>query len=113
MKPPPRSNGVAFIQLGGKPDGEKTTTTTTTTTTTKKEKKTNIKGESHCYNCRESDHWSSECPQDKMSDEQRAELAGNKHRMLMNIQEEIDEEDRVSLFNMTLLQEKKEERAVR
>jgi len=44
VKPPPRSDGVAFIQSGGKPDGEKTTT--------KKEKKTNSKGELHCYNCR-------------------------------------------------------------
>jgi len=83
-KPLPRSDGVAFIQSGDKPDGDKATTTAG------KQKKTNSKDESHCYN--------SECPE-----EQRAELARNERNMLMNVQAEMDMEDGVSLLNVMLL----------
>jgi len=41
-----------------------------------------------------------------MLDEQRVELAGNERKMLMNVREEIDKEDGVSLLNVTLLQRK-------
>jgi len=45
VRPPAQSDGVAFIQSGGKSDGDKTTAVAV------KQKKINRKGESHCYNC--------------------------------------------------------------
>jgi len=38
-----------------------------------------------------------------MSDEQRGQLAGNERKMLMNVQEEMDKQDGVSLLNVILL----------
>ena len=69
-----------------------------------KQKKTNSKGESHCFNCGAADHWSSECPHDRMTDEQRAELAAGERKMLMNIGEEIEDgQEGVQLLNVMLL----------
>ena len=95
-----RSDRVAFIQSSGTSDGDKTKAAAV------KQNKTNSKGESHCYDCRDNDHWSSECPHDKMMDDQRAELAGNKGEMLMNVQREMEEHDEVSLLNVMLLNRK-------
>jgi len=108
VRPPTRSDGVAFIQSGGK--AESNPKDKAGKPVLAPEKKTNSKGESHYYNCGESDHWSSECPHDKMLEEQRAELTSGEQKILMNVQEEMDEEeyaDDVSLLNVALLQGKK------
>jgi len=57
VRPPARSGGVAFIQSGGK--AESNPKDKAGKPAPAPEKKTNSKGESHCYNCGESGHWSS------------------------------------------------------
>ena len=61
IRPPTRSNGVAFIQSSDK--------SSSAAAKANNQKKTNSKGESHCYNCGAGNHWSSECSHDKMSND--------------------------------------------
>ena len=72
VRPPPKSDGVAFIQSGNKSNDK--------AATKQQQKKTNSKWEPPCYNCGADYHWSSECPHDKMSDDQRAQLAAGEQR---------------------------------
>ena len=78
---------MAFIQSSNKASSSGSGKSTSA------KKKTNSKGESHCFNCGADDHWSSECPHDKMSDEQRSEIADGELKMLMNVEEEMEEEE--------------------
>jgi len=100
FKPPAKSDGVAFIQSDSKNNNNNKTG---------KQKKTNSKRESHCYNCRVNDHWSSECLHNNMSDEQRAEIVTGKCKMMMNVEEEMEEHEGVNMLNAMLLNNKRSE----
>ena len=75
-----------------------------------KQKKTNSKGESRCFNCGVDDNWSSECPHDKMSDNQRAEIAAGERNMLMNVEEEVEEQEGVNMMSVMILNNKTNKR---
>ena len=45
----------------------------------------------------------SECPLDRMTDEQRAELASGERKMLMNVEEEMEQEEGVNMMSIMLL----------
>ena len=70
---------------------------------TAREPKTNVNGESHCFNCRSPSHWAYKCLQLSLSGKQQAQL-----HMSVEVQEEQGDKEQAKeghqLLNVTLAQ---------